>query len=223
MADALPETQAVQEALARYLERTLGDEFPTLEVLDDWPEATRLPEFCIAVTVAGEADTELHIPVPITSEVVDGANVVVTYTYGRANNLPLELDCWARTQPARDRLQRALRRALMRPESQTLPGADTGWPTLQRAGYLSLPLPGLFGAVWTYEFKPVPVNDESPEKAAKNEWRAHFRGSASGALLEQDKIAAIKRIHLVGNLGPGPLGGTAGNQQISAVIPKPTP
>jgi hypothetical protein len=216
MADE-PEIEAVREALRDFLTLQLLPQFPTIEVLSEWPNEQQLPEFCVSILVTGEADDWGHAPRVVSTS--PGPPSVVTYQYGYADAVQLELDCWAMNKPDRDQLQLAVRRALNQPPQTTLPGASDGKPRFKRRAYLTLQVPGLFGAPFTYRFHQVPTIDESSLAAEKNEWRSHFRGTAEGPLWAQEQMPTIKQIGLTLNVGPGALGATANNQQATVYRP----
>jgi hypothetical protein len=189
-------TQAAREQLKTWLTSQLQPQFPELVVLQEFPSPGPLrARYTIAILATGEAEYRLHQPAVVSTVPQQGSsNGLVTYKFGYVDGAPLDLDCWAMTKPARDDLARALRRALNVPPSVSL-----GAPSLPRFGHapaLSLALQQLFGAVWTYRFSPVPTIDESSAAAQQGRWRAHWRGTAEGPVLDQDVIAIRKRIHL---------------------------
>jgi hypothetical protein len=216
---AEPEIEAVRGALATYLQGQLRTQFPTVEVLARWPNSPQLPELAVSLLATGESDLVAHDAMEVATVVGSGVSGTVTYVYGYAEGIQLELDCWASTKPKRDALQLAVRRALNRPVQTTIPGADDGWPRMAHSPNLTIPVPGLYGALFTFRFAQVPTIDESSGNAQRNEWRSHFRGTADGPLWEQDVVVLRQRIHMIGNIGPGALGSTVGNQALNKTIP----
>jgi hypothetical protein len=189
-------TQAAREQLRAWLSSQLTPQFSDLTVHQEWPSPGPLPaRWTIAILSTGESDYHMHQPVAVSTVPQPGTtNALVTYKYGYVDGAPLDLDCWAKTKPDRDALAKAMRRALNVPPSVSL-----GTPSLPRFGHapgLSLAIEQLFGAVWTYRFKPVPTIDESSAAAQHGRWRAHWRGTAEGPIFDQDLIAIRKRIHL---------------------------
>jgi hypothetical protein len=195
------EIEGVREALGAWLYAQLSQEFPTVEVLSEWPDGQVLPELAVVVLATGEADVEPHNPRVVSTAPGVNASGVVTYAYAYAEQIQLELDCWANNKPRRDALARAVRDALNQPPQASLSSGGAAWPTLSRRSYLSLQVPALYGSIFTYRFTSVPTIDEASGKAEKNEWRSHFRGTADGALWEQDTMALIQRVHLTGTAG----------------------
>jgi len=216
---AEPEIEAVREQLASWLLSQLQTQFPTVEILSSWPNGPVLPEFAILVQATGEADLMMHAPRVWTVSNIVGASGTVTYAYGHAYGIQLELDAWASSKPDRDALQLAIRRALNQPPQATITGAEDGRPRLSRRANLTLTVGNLFNAPFTYRFHAVPTIDENSGVAQRNEWRSHFRGTADGPLLEQDTIAMMLRLHLTGQIGPGAPGAGPAKQAIAADRP----
>lgn len=216
MAEA--EIEAVRDQLASWLKAQLLPQFPLLEVLPDWPDGQMAAQYAILVQSTGEADLYNHNPVTVSAAPTSGANGLVTYAYGYANEIPLSLDVWAFSKTARNAMALAVRQAMNQPPQATLAGADDGRPRPKRRGGLSLAVDGLYGAIFTYRFQAVPTVDESSMSAQQKRWRSHFRGTADGPLWDQDERALMKRIVLTGNVGPGALGAAAGNQPLSGPL-----
>lgn len=215
---AEPEIEAVREALASRLSARLAATYPSLKILADWPSGTRLPEMAISILATGEADDIVEHPPIAVAVTPDGSGPAgtVTYVYGYIKGIQLELDVWAATKPDRDALALAVRREMNQPPQATIAGAANGWPQLGHRANLTLAVPGLFGALFTYRFTQVPTFDESSEAAQKYEWRSHWRGTADGPLWDQDAGMPLRKaIGIVGQVGPGTLGVVAGNQQLA--------
>jgi hypothetical protein len=182
---------AVRETLAYHLDGELRREFRDIAVHQDWPlPGQALGDFALTVLGTGEADYHFHPPAIIGVQPGPGATGEVTYSYGRVFGLQLELDAWASSKPARDRLVGAVQAALQRSR------ADVQGLRLARQGGLVLPVGGLLGAPCHYEFTPVAFNPESSSAAIVGEWRARFRGEAELNIVTRQQFALIRRLVL---------------------------
>lgn len=213
------EIEAVREQLASYLKTALQPQFAQLQVLPAWPAGAALPEYAILVQATGEADILNHPPRVVSSTPTSGVNGTVTYQYGWAEGIQLSLDAWASSKAARRTLALAIRKALNVPPQISL-AVPNALPVLSRRANVSLYVAQLYSAIFTYRFTQIPTIDEVSDKAQRNEWRSHWRGTADGPLLEQDTTVLLQQLQLQGYVGPGPLGsGAPFNQAISATRP----
>lgn len=186
---------AVRGALADYLRTTLAAQFSTgLAVYEDWPSGNDLAKYTIAVLTAGDPEVEYYPPFPlqVTPDQAPAATGTVLYGYGRIDGLPLELDCWAPTEQDRDTLAVAIAAAVNRAPSATLGGPTDFAPYVG----LVIPVTGLYGQTWYYEFNPTPAVAESSQAAERTEWRAHWRGYAEGRLVR--KVTGVPLVKTAG-------------------------
>lgn len=186
--------QAVREGLASFLKAQLLAAYPDIAVYQDWPTKNQKAGHTIAVLLAGEPDNHYHPPTVIVVAPDAGPAITgtITYSIGRCEDLPLQLDCWANNEFERDKLARDLRAVLNQPASVTL-GTGNGRDVLPSQAALVLALAGLFGQPAEYEFTPVQSLPENSDAAEKNEWRASWRGTARFSLIAQKASVPLRK------------------------------
>jgi len=195
--------QAVREGLAAYLAAQLAAAYPTLMVYREWPPKNATAEYTISVLTAGDGEYEYHPPevISVTPDVSPAVTGAVTYSYGRCEDLPLQLELWATAPFKRDQLMRDVRRLLNQPASATL---GTGVVDLPHEPGLVLPIAGLAGQPADFEFTPTLGLPENSDATETNEWRASWRGSARFSLVEQQANVVLRK-RLVLQIGAGQL------------------
>jgi hypothetical protein len=196
-------TSALRDALAAYLRTALAAAVPGLEVSPDWPTPGRkLPANVVTVLVAGEPETRFHPPRIYRTIPGVAPMGAVRYAYGRAK-LPLQLDAWATSAPARDALAAALAAALHRHPAATLVGAPT-LPRLGGRGHLVLAPATLLGAPCEYRFEGQSLPAESGDAAQSGEWRASWAGVAETFVVTEEQLALMRSITVLGPVGGVP-------------------
>ena len=193
---------AARTALANWLRlRLIGNPYyGSLVVFDDWPESSQeLPPFALTVLSAGDPDYVYFPPVDIQVTPTTGALGDVTYTYGHADSLPLQIDVFATSPTARDALLRDVIWQLNVSPQVSLAGTSHdpgGLPDYRTQPGLVLELPDRYFTLCSYDFAPTASPTESSGSAQTGEWRAVLRGQAQCALVTQDEMALIKRLPL---------------------------
>lgn len=196
-------TSALRDALAAHLRAALAASVPGLVVEGAWPTPGRkLPARLVTVLAAGEPETRFHPPRIYRTIPGVAPMGTVRYAYGRAT-LPLQLDAWATSAPARDALASALAAALHRHPAATLGGGGS-LPRLSARGHLVLAPAALLGAPCAFRFEAQSLPAESSDAAQSGEWRASWAGSAETFVVTEEQLALMQSITVF-----GPVGGVA--------------
>lgn len=187
--------ESIRAQLATYLATELAAQYPTLQTLDVWPgPSVALPEYAIAVLVAGPPETELHPPVKYKVTPTASPMGNVQYSYGWIE-VPMQLDAWARYAAKRDQLAIDVRKKLNRPAAATL-GVTPVRLHYQIAPELVLPVADLLDTPCNYAFEAAPNPIENGDAAQTNEWRATWTGNARMAIVHEETVPLIKKLEL---------------------------
>jgi hypothetical protein len=187
--------ESIRERLAAYLAAELAAGFPDLQVFGDWPTpGAALPEYALAVLVAGAPQVQMHPPVvwATTPHAAPAVTGDVLYSWGWIE-VPLQLDAWVTYEARRSALAGAIRDALNRDPAASL-GLAGAWPRLGRAPGLALTVAALEGAPADYRFHASPAAPEDATAAQAGEWRATWSGVARAPLVASESAPLIKQL-----------------------------
>ena len=171
--------QAAASALANYLSTVLNtDPIAPVSVEQRWPDPEKpLPALAVTVLLIGDAQHQLvSTTEPVSSQELippDATKKLYRWKVAEVTQ-PLQIDCWATYDVARDDL-RARVEAALQAGDQT-----EDWPTPPG---LDLALLSADGWEGTAEFIFQAFgNMDNPSSAAQSEWRATARGESRVAL-----------------------------------------
>jgi hypothetical protein len=189
-------TSVLREALAAHLRTALAAPVPGVVVEGVWPTPGRkLPANLVTVLAAGEPETRFHPPKIYRTIPGVAPMGAVRYAYGRAT-LPLQLDAWATSAPARNVLASALAAALHRHPAATL--GLTTLPRLGARGHLVIAPAALLGAPCAFRFEGQSLPAESSDGAQSGEWRASWAGTAETFVVTEEQLALMQSITVLG-------------------------